>query len=105
PPRLFCLFTGAKPRRVCQTTVNVDVWSVHPYTSGGPSTQPANPDNVWIANLKSLTALVHAAQRVGTLVSMSPAQMWVNEFGWNSNPPDHGGAPVGLEQRWVAETL
>jgi hypothetical protein len=103
--RLFCLSTGAKPRRVCQTTVNVDAWSVHPYTSGGPSTQPANPDNVWIANLKSLTTLIHAAQRVGTLVSMSPAQMWVTEFGWNSNPPDHEGVPVGLEQRWVAETL
>ncbi|HWY17296.1 MAG TPA: hypothetical protein VNY27_01155 [Solirubrobacteraceae bacterium] len=103
--RLFCLSTGTKPRRVCQTAVNVDVWSVHPYTSGGPSTRPANPDNVWIANLTSLTTLVHAAQRVGTLVSMSPAQVWVTEFGWNSNPPDHTGVSVGLERRWVAETL
>jgi hypothetical protein len=103
--RLFCLSTGVKPRRVCRTTVNVDVWSVHPYTSGGPSTRPANPDNVWIANLQSLATLVHAAQRVGTLISTSPARVWVSEFSWDSNPPDPAGVPVGLEQRWVAEAL
>jgi hypothetical protein len=103
--RLFCLSGGARPRRVCQTSVDVDVWSVHPYTSGGPSTRPANPDNVWIADLQSLTALVHAAQRLGTLVSRSPAQVWVTEFAWNSDPPAHAGVPVALERRWVAETL
>jgi Cellulase (glycosyl hydrolase family 5) len=103
--RLFCLSAGAHPRQVCQTQVNVDAWSVHPYTSGGPSTRPANPDNVWISDLQSLTKLVQAAQRLGTLVSAHPAQTWVTEFSWDSNPPDPEGVPIALEQRWVAETL
>jgi hypothetical protein len=49
--------------------------------------------------------VIHAAQRLGTLVSARPAQLWVTEFAWNSSPPDAGAVPVGLEQRWVAEAL
>jgi hypothetical protein len=103
--RLFCLSPGPTPRRVCDTAVNVDVWSVHPYTSGGPSTPPANPNNVWIYNLGALTSLVRAAQQAGTLVSSSPAQVWVSEFAWDSNPPNPNAVPVTLEHRWVAESL
>jgi hypothetical protein len=103
--RLFCLSAGARPHLVCKTKVDVDVWSVHPYTSGGPSTLPANHDNVWIASLKSLTSTVRAAQRLGTLVTSRPVQVWVSEFSWDSNPPDPQGVPVELERRWVAEAL
>lgn len=102
---LFCLSAGPHPRRTCSTQVNVDAVSIHPYTSGGPSTPPANPDNVWIDNLGSLTSLVQAAQRLGTLVSAHPAQVWVTEFSWATNPPNPKGVPAQLEQRWVAETL
>jgi hypothetical protein len=103
--RLFCISSGSKPRLVCKAKVDVDIWSVHPYTSGGPSTMPANRDNVWIANLQSLTSTVQAAQRLGTLDSPHPAQVWVSEFSWDSNPPDPHGVPIGLERRWVAEAI
>ncbi|MGH2880666.1 MAG: hypothetical protein ACRDK4_13810 [Solirubrobacteraceae bacterium] len=103
--RLLCMSPGAHPRRVCNTTVNADIWSVHPYTTGGPSTLPANPENVWIDNLGSLTSLVREAQSAGTLVSSQPVQTWVSEFSWDSNPPDPLGVPVRLQQRWVAEAL
>lgn len=102
---LFCLSAGPRPRRVCNTHVSVDAWSVHPYTSGGPSTRPADPDNVWVQNLGSLTKLIQAAQRLGTLVSAHPVQTWVTEFGWGSTPPAPAGVPLTLEQRWVSETL
>jgi hypothetical protein len=102
---LFCLSAGPHPHKTCNTQVNVDAMSVHPYTTGGPSTLPANPDNVWIDNLGALTALDQAAQRLGTLVSANPVQTWVTEFSWDSSPPDPKGVPAKLEQRWVAETL
>ncbi len=102
---LFCLSAGPRPRRVCNVRVPVDVWSVHPYTSGGPSTVPANPNNVWLSNLSALVATVREAQRLGTLVSAHPAQTWITEFSWDSNPPDPKGVPVGLERRWVAEAI
>lgn len=103
--RLFCLSAGPRPRRVCKARVPVDVWSVHPYSSGSPTAQPANPNNVWIANLSALAATVRAAQRLGTLVSARTVQTWVTEFSWDSNPPDPKGVPMGIEQRWVAEAL
>ncbi|HEY5286969.1 MAG TPA: hypothetical protein VIJ50_07685 [Solirubrobacteraceae bacterium] len=103
--RLFCISAGSRPRRTCNTRVAVDVWSVHPYTSGGPATRPANPNNIWIANLRSFTNVVQAAQRLGSLTSRHRAQTWVTEFSWDSNPPNPGGVPVVLERRWVAETL
>jgi hypothetical protein len=103
--RLFCLSGGAFPHRVCRTEVHVDAWSVHPYTTGGPSTLPANPNNVWIYNLGALVSLVHAAQHLGALVSAHPAQVWVSEFSWDSNPPNSHAAPLGLLQRWVPEAL
>jgi hypothetical protein len=103
--RLLCLSAGAHPRRVCDKQVHADVWSVHPYTTGGPSTLPANPDNVWIYNLKALTDLVRAGQRAGSLLSQKPVQTWVTEFSWDSKPPDPKGVPATLERRWVAEAL
>jgi hypothetical protein len=102
---LFCLSAGPNPHKTCNTQVDVDAVSVHPYTSGGPSTLPANPDNVWIDDLGSLTSLIQAAQRLGTLVSANPVQTWVTEFGWGSTPPAPAGVPLVLEQRWVAEAL
>ncbi|HEY8304219.1 MAG TPA: hypothetical protein VIG42_06485 [Solirubrobacteraceae bacterium] len=103
--RLLCMSAGSHPHRVCGATVNADVWSVHPYTTGGPSTRSVNPDNVWIYNLGALTALVNAAQQAGSLISSQPVQTWVTEFSWDSNPPDPLGVPLRLEQRWVAEAL
>ncbi|HEX3692056.1 MAG TPA: hypothetical protein VHU13_01825 [Solirubrobacteraceae bacterium] len=103
--RLLCMSAGAHPERTCPSTVEADVWSVHPYTTGGPSTQSVNPDNVWIYNLGALTSLVKAAQRAGTLVSSQPVQTWVTEFGWASTPPASRGVSPPLLQRWVAESL
>jgi hypothetical protein len=103
--RLFCLSGGPSPHRVCHTQVHVDAWSVHPYTSGGPSTPPANRNNVWIYNLGALSWLVRTAQHLGTLVSPHPAQVWVSEFSWDSNPPNSHAAPIGLLRRWVPEAL
>lgn len=103
--QLFCLSAGRRPHRVCKARVPVDVWSVHPYSSGGPTTPPANPNSVWIANLGALVATVRAAQQLGTLVSARAAQTWVTEFSWDSSPPDPRGVPMAIEQRWVAEAI
>jgi hypothetical protein len=103
--QLFCVSGGSRPHRICNVHVPVDVWSVHPYTSGSPTTLPANPNNIWLSNLSSLTAAVRSAQRLGTLLSPGPAQVWITEFSWDSNPPDPQGVPVKIEQRWVAEAI
>jgi hypothetical protein len=102
---LFCLSAGAHPHRTCSSKLSADVISVHPYTSGGPSTLPADPDNVWIATLPSFTTLVRQAQAQGTLVSQGRVATWVTEFAWTTNPPRGGGVAVRYAQGWVAEAL
>jgi hypothetical protein len=102
---LFCISRGAHPRSTCRTRVDADIISVHPYSSGGPSDRPANPENVWIGNLSSMRAVISAAQRSGNLVSSGPAGFWVTEFAWNTQPPNSKGVPVTLDARWISEAL
>jgi hypothetical protein len=102
---LLCMSGRTRPRPTCHTRVSADIVSVHPYTSGGPSDRPANPDNVWIGNLSSMRALIAAAQRSGNLVSTGAAGLWVSEFGWNTAPPSSRGVPVSLDARWISEAL
>lgn len=102
---LFCLSAGPAPHATCHQHVHADAWTIHPYGTGQPSDRPPDPDSVWIGNLSSLHALILAARRAGTLVSRGPAQFWVTEFGWNTNPPNPAGVPVSLHARWVAEAL
>lgn len=102
---LFCLSSGAHPRRTCSASVDADIVSVHPYSSGGPADRPADPENVWIGNLGSMKTLISNAQRLGGLVASGPAGFWVTEFAWNTNPPSPGGVPVGLDARWISESI
>lgn len=102
---LLCLSAGAHPHPICRTRVKADIISVHPYTSGGPSDRPANPDSVWIGNLSSLGSLVADAQRAGNLLARGQAGLWVTEFAWNTRPPRTKGVPVTLDARWIAEAL
>jgi hypothetical protein len=102
---LFCISGGAHPRPTCRTRVDADIVSVHPYSSGGPSDRPANPENVWIGDLSSMRAVIAAAQRSGNLVSSGQAGFWVTEFAWNTQPPNSKGVPVTLDARWISEAL
>jgi hypothetical protein len=102
---LFCLSGGRHPRRVCSLQVHADVWATHPYASGSPEDRPANPDSVWIGNLQSMSSLLSAAQRSHGLVSSHRVGFWVTEYGWNTNPPNPKGVPLGLDRRWMAEAL
>jgi hypothetical protein len=102
---LFCISGGPHPRPTCRTRVDADIVSVHPYSSGGPSDRPANPEDVWIGSLSSMRTVISAAQRSGNLVSSGHAGFWVTEFAWNTQPPNSKGVPVTLDARWISEAL
>lgn len=61
----------------------------HAYTKKlAPSAKPSNPDDLTLANLTTLGALLDqlAAQSQGKLPTGLP--IWITEFGYESNPPD-----------------
>ena len=92
---------GAHPHPTCSDKVEMDVWSHHPYTSGGPTHKAANPDDVSLGNLPAMRSLLSAAYKAGKIVSRQPPLFWVTEFSWDSNPPDPAAVPVALLKRWV----
>jgi hypothetical protein len=103
--QLLCLSKGARPRVTCKARARFDVWAHHPYTSGGPTHQAANPDDVSLGDLPEMRALLRAGERIGKIVAERPARFWVTEFSWDSRPADPKGLPLALHARWAAEAL
>jgi hypothetical protein len=85
--------------------VSFDIWSTHPYTSGGPTRHAELPYDVSIGDLPEMRSTLNAAIRAGHVVSTQRIRFWVTEFGWDSNKPDPCAAPTALLKRWVPEAL
>ena len=101
--RLLCLSRALRP--TCANRVRFDVWSTHPYTSGGPTHEAVLPDDVSLGDLGEMRAVLTAAERAGHIQSRGRARFWVTEFSWDSNPPDPRGVPTSLLVRWVPHAL
>jgi hypothetical protein len=102
---ILCVSGGKHPRPTCRTKVKFDLWSIHPYTSGGPTHRAYSRDGVAFGNLRDARAMLRAAVRAGHVVSNRGVRLWVTEFSWDSKPPDPDGVPAGLEARWVSYAL
>lgn len=101
----LCMSAGAHPHPTCGGKVEMDVWSHHPYTSGGPTHKAANPDDVSLGDLPAMHRLLLAAAKAGKIVSRHPPLFWVTEFSWDSSPPDSAAVPVSLLMRWVPQAM
>jgi hypothetical protein len=102
---LLCISAGTRPKPTCQNKVRFDIWSHHPYTTGGPTHKATNPDDASLGDLPEVRRLLVAAARAGHIVSPGPLRFWVTEFSWDSSPPDPIAVPYALHARWVAEAL
>ncbi len=106
--RLLCMKGRAKPKpiRGCNHKTRFDIWAVNPYTTGGPTHQAVNRDDVQLGDLPEMARLIKAAKRAGKIVSSSSRiPFWVTEFSWDSRPPDPGGLPMSTLTRWTAEAM
>jgi hypothetical protein len=89
----------------CSERTDLDVWAMHPYTSGGPTHHAQLADDVSLGDLTKVKRTLRAALASGHLSSKKPVQFWVTEFSWDSSPPDPLGVPSALLERWVPEAL
>jgi hypothetical protein len=101
----LCLSKGAHPRATCRTKVQIDAWSHHPYTFGGPFGKAKRTDDVSLGDLPKMRALLKAAVKLHRITSRHSVQFWVTEIGWDTNPPRKHGVPLSLEARWTAESM
>ncbi|HEY7381921.1 MAG TPA: hypothetical protein VH572_11970, partial [Gaiella sp.] len=102
---VLCMSAGPRPRPTCRAKVAFDVWSTHPYTSGGPTTSAGYPDDVSLGDLAEVHELLRAAERAGHVDTRRRVGLWVTEFSWDTRPPDPRGVPLALHARWVSEAL
>jgi cellulase (glycosyl hydrolase family 5) len=102
---LLCVSKGVHPHSTCRNAVHFDVWSHHPYTTGGPFGRAKIRDDVMLGDLPRMRALLRAGVRFHHVVSAHPVRFWVTEFGWDTRPPRPNAAPLALAARWTAESL
>jgi len=102
---VLCL--SAKLRTVpnCGPPLAADVWSHHPYTSGGPTHRASHRDAISLGDMRKMQRALRAAVRQGRFASSRRVAFWVTEFGWDSAPSDPKGVPQRLHVRWVSEAL
>jgi len=102
---LLCMSSGPRPHATCSARLEFDVWSHHPYTSGGPTHKARLPDDVSLGDLKEMRRLLDAAVAARHIVHRAPVRFWVTEFSWDTSPPDPKAVPATLHARWVAEAM
>ena len=102
---LLCMSEDTPPKPTCSAKTRFDIWSHHPYTQGGPGTKSQVDGNVSLGDLPQMKSLLDAAVSAGHVVSDGPVPFWVDEFSWDSKPPDPQGVPVALEAQWISGAL
>ena len=101
--RMLCLSKKLQP--TCKQKAHFDVWAHHPYTSGGPNHHANLADDVSIADLPRMKAVLDAGVQSRKIVSEDKVRFWVTEFSWDTDPPDPNAMPLALQTRWVSEAL
>jgi len=102
--QLLCMSAANRPLAGCRP-LSFDVWSHHPYTSGGPTHHALSPNSVSLPDLPRMRRLLLAAVRAGHVKPNGAIRFWVTEFSWDTTPPDPRAVPVLLQARWVSESL
>lgn len=105
---LLCMRGHNRPRPTrddCGGGVNFDIYDIHPYTTGSPIHE-GGVNDVQLGDLHKLKTLLQAADRAGRINSrFQHTPLWITEISWDSNPPDPGGLPFRILNRWTAEAL
>jgi len=102
---LLCVSARPPHQKTCSQRSRFDIWAHNPYTNGGPTTRAHSPSDASIGDLPEMRAVLLAARKRGSIVSVRQPAFWVTEFSWDTNPPDPKGVPSDLHARWVAEAL
>ena len=102
---VLCLSEDLKTIPGCGPPLAADVWSHHPYTSGGPTHRASNRDAISLGDMLKMKRGLNAAIQQKRFASRGPVAFWVTEFGWDTAPSDPKGVPLQLHARWVSEAL
>ena len=95
---------GLKPVS-CPSPAHFNVLASDPYEVSSPTTHAINPDDVSAPDLGRLTRIEQKALRAGRLLPRAHKQLWVTEFGYDSNPPNPFGVSAKTQARWLEQAF
>jgi hypothetical protein len=102
---MLCMNAKNKPKASCSRRVHFDIWSHHPFTSGGPTHHAYKKGDVSLGDLPEMKALLVASYKYKHILAPKMPPFWVTEFSWDTNPPDPAALPMKLAARWTAEAM
>ncbi|MGI8461915.1 MAG: hypothetical protein ACR2OC_09825 [Solirubrobacterales bacterium] len=100
---VFCL--DAELEAECTASTSLDALAHDPYSVGGPFRRALNDDDVSVADMGKLGAILEAAQETGHTEPASGQELWVTEVSWDSRPPDPDGVPEERHAEWLADAF
>jgi hypothetical protein len=107
--KLLCMSGRSSPKPTsCNPKLKADLWTTHPYTSGSPWRHAYDKNDVSFGDVPAWKRLVSKAVKAGHLRNHNGGKnvrYWLDEFSWDTKPPDPDAVPVKLHARWTAEAL
>ena len=91
---LLCVSGGSSPHATCGQKVPFDIFSVHPYTWGGPTHSAFSSNDVALGNLPAVKQVLSAAWRLHHIAAAAPPSLWVTEFSWTRIRPTRRPFPL-----------
>jgi hypothetical protein len=92
-------------RARCADPPHFDVLAFHPLSFESPDRAAASSQDVSIADIAKVTALLRRAERVGTALPRARKSLWITELNWESDPPIAHGVPGRLQALWISRAL
>jgi hypothetical protein len=102
---LLCLQGQGLRPLPCPNPPHFDAMAVDPYEVGAPTTHALGPDDVSAPDLGKLSRILTRAQQLHRVLPRGRKQLWVTEFGYDSNPPNPYGVSLTTQARWLEEAL
>jgi hypothetical protein len=89
----------------CPEPAQMDDYSHHPI-AGPVGSRPYDRDSLVVSNLHQLNRTVGAAKRLNRIGPDVGQHLWVTEYWWETDPPDHVfGYSLREQANWIQEAL
>lgn len=92
-------------RTRCSDPPHFDVLALHPLSFESPDRAAKSAQDVSIADVAKVTALLTRAEHLGTVLPRDRKSLWVTELNWESDPPVSHGVPERLQALWISRAL
>jgi hypothetical protein len=92
-------------RLACPDPPHFDVLAFHPLSFESPDLSAHSSQDVAIADIAKVTALLTRAERAGRALPREHKPVWVTELNWESAPQSPHGVPGRLQALWISRAL